>query len=237
MESNPTTPSAPRVLQTLAIVALAPSLGTIAALILWPGAVGGTIYALCKIVLYGLPAVIAWRTIQRTEVLAAAKRGCSRNALLFGFGSGLLVGILIIGCWWGGLRDTLDLTRLTEVVRSNGLNEKLPYLLAAIWLSLGNAFLEEFSFRWFVDTRLEMLGTGRVTTMLISGVIFTAHHVIVLGAYFNVLPTIFFSLGVFVGGVAWSWSRKHWQSLLPGWISHGLLDMAIFFVGWQMLFG
>ena len=226
-----------RTLLLLVVVAIAPSLGTIAALILWPGPVGGAIYALCKVVLYGVPAVIAWRTLRWSDVSTAASRGFSRSGVVFGLSTGVLVGGIMLGGWWGGLREALDLTRLSEVVTGNGLNERVPYLLAVIWLSLGNSLLEEFVFRWFVDTRLARLGVRGIPIFLISAAIFTAHHILVLGAYFDLAPTIVFSLGVFIGGFAWSWSRSRWESIVPGWISHAMVDGAIFLVGWQMLFG
>lgn len=226
-----------RTLLILVVVALAPSLGTIAALILWPGPIGGTIYAGCKVILYGVPAVVAWQTVRKNDVLTAWKRGVSRSGVLFGVGTGVLIGGIILGGWWGGLRDALDVGRLSDVVTDNGLNEPLPYLLAVLWLSIGNSLLEEFVFRWFVDTRLAALGIRGVWVFMISAAIFTAHHILVLGAYFDVVPTIVFSLGVFIGGVAWSWSRSRWKSIVPGWISHAIVDGAIFLVGWQMLFG
>jgi membrane protease YdiL (CAAX protease family) len=45
------------------------------------------------------------------------------------------------------------------------------------------------------------------------------------------------SLGVFVGGLLWSWLLRRHGSLVPGYLSHILVDLAIFVVGASMLFG
>jgi len=225
-----------RTLWLLLIVAIAPSLGTLAALWWWKGAIGGTVYAACKIVLYGVPLVVAWRTISKSQVKMGIQSGLRRGPLLAGFGSGLLIfGVVLVG-WFGFLQGRLDTSALMDVVEANGLRSPGRYLAMALWMSFGNALAEEFVFRWFVDSRLERLGVPLVLAVPLSALIFTAHHVLVLAAYFAVLETVLFSRGVFLGGVLWSLMLRRWGSLLPVWISHALVDLVIFLVGWTMLF-
>jgi hypothetical protein len=65
-----------------------------------------------------------------------------------------------------------------------------------------------------------------------------AHHVIVLGVY---LPGRFvsralpFSLAIAVGGAVWAWLYGRADSLYPSWLSHLLVDAAIFVIGWDLL--
>ena len=87
----------------------------------------------------------------------------------------------------------------------------------------------------FVDGRLDRLAIPRFLILPISAFIFTAHHVIVLAAYFDPLMVVLGSCGVFIGGLLWSWSLRRWGSLLPGWISHAIVDIAIFIVGASMI--
>ena len=225
-----------RTLGLLLVVAIAPSLGTLAALWWWKGAIGGMVYASCKVVLYGVPLVVAWRPISKSQVKNGIRSGLRRGPLLAGFGSGLLIfGVVLVG-WFGFLQDRLDTSALMEVVEANGLRSPGRYLAMALWMSFGNALAEEFVFRWFVDSRLEALGVPLILAVPLSALIFTAHHVLVLAAYFGAVETILFSLGVFVGGVLWSLMLRRWGSILPGWISHALVDLVIFLVGWTMLF-
>ena len=45
-----------------------------------------------------------------------------------------------------------------------------------------------------------------------------------------------FTLGVFLGGCAWSWLYLRYRSIWPGYISHIIADIAVFGVGWMILF-
>ena len=40
---------------------------------------------------------------------------------------------------------------------------------------------------------------------------------------------------MFIGGLVWSWTLLRWNSLLPGWISHALVDVAVLVVGASIL--
>ena len=221
----------------LLVVAIAPSIGAVSALWLWPGSIGGGIYVACKCILYGIPAVVAWKSVDGRSVLQGIKRGLAPVPLAFALGSAVLFGGVVLLAWNLYFRESLDLSNLKAVVAESGLDRPAAYLLMALWLSTGNALLEEFVFRWFVDSRLRLLGTPIVAAIALSGFIFTAHHILVLAAYFPVGPTIIFSMGIFIGGVCWSLALRRWHSLMPGWISHAFVDMAVFLVGWQMLFG
>jgi membrane protease YdiL (CAAX protease family) len=66
---------------------------------------------------------------------------------------------------------------------------------------------------------------------------FTAHHVIALAAQFNWGVTLLGSLGVFSGGAAWSWLYLRYRSIWPGYISHAMVDVAIFVIGYGLIFG
>jgi membrane protease YdiL (CAAX protease family) len=41
---------------------------------------------------------------------------------------------------------------------------------------------------------------------------------------------------VFIGGVAWSWCFLRFRSILPGYLSHVIVDIAVLVVGWVLLF-
>ena len=72
--------------------------------------------------------------------------------------------------------------------------------------------------------------------VVLSSIFFTLHHVIALRAQLDVLPTILASLGVFVGGIAWSWCYLRYRSVWPGYLSHLIVDVTLLWIGWQMIF-
>ena len=224
-----------RTLGLLLIVACVPSIGALSALWIWPGTLGGALYAVCKIVLYGVPTIVAFQTVRRAKPFTGFLRGFKRAPVSFGVLSGLFIGGFILGLWYWVLSGNVDLARLLDVVRENGLDQPVKYWLFAAWLCIGNSLLEEFAFRWFIDSRLRILGLGPVVAMPISAVIFTMHHVIVLSAFFGPLIVVLGSAGVFMGGLIWSFSLMRWGTLVPGWISHALVDLAIIIIGASIL--
>ena len=109
------------------------------------------------------------------------------------------------------------------------------YLAFAAYLTLVNSLLEEYVWRWFVQSRCALL--MRPTAAIGSAALFfTLHHVIALRAYLGWGATLAASLGVFVGGALWGWMYQRYRSVWPGFISHALVDAAIFTVGWSLLF-
>ena len=73
--------------------------------------------------------------------------------------------------------------------------------------------------------------------MAVSSLAFTAHHVLVLGFYFGRLwwPTVIFSLAVAIGGVFWAWLYQKSGSLYGPWLSHALVDAALFLIGYDLI--
>ncbi len=120
-----------------------------------------------------------------------------------------------------------------------GIGAPLRFVLFAGYLILVNSLLEEYVWRWFVFRKCEALlprGRGGMAVLL-SAVLFTLHHVIALRAQFDWLPAILASLGVFLGGVAWSWCYLKYRSVWPGYLSHLIVDVTLLWIGWQLIFG
>ena len=60
--------------------------------------------------------------------------------------------------------------------------------------------------------------------------------VIVLAAQFNWPIVLLGSLGVFIGGAAWSWLYLRFRSIWPGYLSHAIVDAALFIIGYWLIF-
>jgi membrane protease YdiL (CAAX protease family) len=73
--------------------------------------------------------------------------------------------------------------------------------------------------------------------VLASAAIFTLHHVIALNVYLDAPLTALASAGVFIGGATWSWCYLRYRSIWPGWLAHAGADVAIFALGWHIVFG
>jgi hypothetical protein len=140
--------------------------------------------------------------------------------------------------------------RLAEM----GVQKLAIYAAVGLFYSLIHSLLEEYYWRWFVFGQLRQwlssrspvspkLGTesrrdsATWTAIAISSLAFMAHHVIVLGTYFGwVSPwTYLFSIATAIGGAFWAWLYQRSGSIYGPWISHLLLDAAIFGVGYDLM--
>jgi membrane protease YdiL (CAAX protease family) len=214
------------------IAAPAPSLGAAAAFYLAPGAAGNALYALGKAILYGLPLLWLWRVDRAPLSLSPAKRG----GLGVGAGIGLLVGGGIVAAYALFFRETIDGQALRDIGERVGFATRGRYLLAAAYLILVNALLEEYAFRWFLYTRCRRVFPSGVA-LVVAALLFTAHHVLVLRAFFDWPFVLLGSGGVFAGGLLFTWCYKRYRSVWPGYLCHALADVGVLAVGWDLLFG
>jgi membrane protease YdiL (CAAX protease family) len=119
-----------------------------------------------------------------------------------------------------------------------GMTTPVRYLLFAVPFCLGHSLLEEYYWRWFVFGNLQRW-IPVWPAIVLSSLAFMAHHVVILFVYFPgrfwsaAMP---FSLCVAVGGAVWAWLYHCTKSLYAPWVSHAIVDIAIFAVGFDMIF-
>jgi membrane protease YdiL (CAAX protease family) len=194
-------------------------------------------YALGKVVQFGFPVlVLALGGGPWPRPLLPRRAG-----LGIGLGFGLLVAGLMLGVYFRVLCDSPVLARTALEVRHKleqvGMDTPARYAALACFYVVGHSLLEEYYWRWFVFGRLRGL-VRRGPALALSSLAFAAHHVVVLYVY---LPGRFwsavvpFSLGIAVGGAVWAWLYDRTGTLYPSWLSHLLVDGAIFVIGWDML--
>jgi hypothetical protein len=154
------------------------------------------------------------------------------------FGAAVLVAILVGYHVWLGPAGLLDSAgeAITKKLAGFNLGSNSRYLVLAAFYALLHSLLEEYYWRWFVFGQLRRLARPGAA-IAVSSLGFMGHHVIVLGVYFGWASpaTVVFSLGAAVGGAYWAWLYHRSGSLLGPWLSHLLVDAAIFAVGYQLL--
>jgi len=159
---------------------------------------------------------------------------------------GLAFGILVFGgmlaIYFGILKPAGSLDFAAPAIQQKlvgfGLVTTTRYAAFGVVISLLHSALEEYYWRWFVFGRLRDRIAPTWAAMIASAA-FTGHHVVILGRYFGWLSPgqVLFSLGVFVGGVIWCAMYHRSRSLYGPWISHALIDAAIFVVGYDLTLG
>jgi len=221
-----------RALVALALLAPVPSIGIWAAMVAAPGPVGKAVFFAAKLWLLIFPA--AWYLlVEKGKPSWSPPR---RGGMAAGVVSGLiLAAAIVIGAYLVGVQH-MDLAPLHAAVREMNLATPAAYLAGAAAWTLVNSLVEEYVYRWFFLRQCEVLLPPPVA-IIASAAIFTTHHVIALNQYLEPGFTALASAGVFIGGVVWASLYHRYRSIWPGWISHVLADMAVFGLGWWLLFG
>lgn len=224
-----------RPLLALALLVPAPTIGAAMALWIAPGPIGATIYSIAKVWLLALPLIWTLVVDRRTPQSAIRSRPPSIWAgMPIAAGLGALIAVVIIGLFFL-MRDHIDATNLRRTATEAGFGSPKTYILFGLYLCLVNALLEEYVWRWFTYRAAASIIPAALAVPL-SALFFTLHHILVLAAYFPVWLTTLTSLGVFIGGCTWSWCYARFHSVWPGYVSHAIVDVAILFVGWLLLF-
>lgn len=163
------------------------------------------------------------------------------TGLGLGIGFGLLVTVAMFGLYFAVCRDSAVFARtaaqLARKLGEAGLSSTAAFVGLAAFVVVVHSLLEEYYWRWFVFGRLRRL-LPLVPAVVLSSLAFMAHHVIVLNYYF---PDHFFeltvplSLGVAIGGGVWAVLYERTGSIYSPWVSHLIVDAAIFGIGWDLL--
>ncbi len=214
------------------MLAPVPSFGVVMAMIVAPGPVGKVVFAVGKIWLLVFPAVWYLLVEKGRPSWSPPRRG----GLAIGASSGVVLAVVIAAAAPLVGVAQMDLGPLRAAVRDMGLDSALSFLAGAASWTFLNSLIEEYVYRWFVLRQCETLMNGPAA-VLASAAIFTAHHVIAVSRYLDPMLTVLASAGVFAGGLVWSWLYLRYRSIWPCWLSHVLADVAVFGIGWWLLFG
>ncbi len=200
-------------------------------------------FSTCKVLQFSFP-VIAW-FVWRPDQDDGTERPKgwpieAAKGLLAGCASGLLIGALILAAyqWMLAPMGVMELPRqeANAKLREMGIQSVPVFFGLALFYSLIHSGLEEYYWRWFVFRRLQER-VALTLAIVISSLGFMAHHVIVLSRFFGWFSpwTLFFSLSVAVGGAIWAVLYWRYRSLLGPWISHLMVDAAIFLVAYLLV--
>ena len=231
-----------RALLALLLLVPAASLGTMAGLAWGPGTWWGqSLYALAKLYLLALPLFWLLRLDRQPLSLSPPRHG----GLLPGLALGLLMAALTLGAYAiARHHHWLSPANLKALAAKNHLTNPAIYFAFALWTTLVNALEEEYVWRWFVTEKsAELLAPFRIPHFALrilpaalAAACFTLHHALVLALYFPPAIVLLASLGVFLGGFLWSLLYLRYRSLWPAYLAHTLADLAIFVIGYHLIF-
>jgi uncharacterized protein len=217
----------------LGLLVPVPTLGVAASMLWWPGTpLGKALFIAAKLWLLILPTAW-WFVVERGRwSWSRPRRGGFGVATLLGLG---LAGIVTVAYLVGRPRGWIDADMVAEQAALTGLDHLGLYLVGALyWITL-NSLLEEYVWRWFVFRQFETL-LGSRPAVIASALGFTAHHVLALAGQFDVRTTVIGSVGVFIAGIVWSWLYLRYRSIWPCYVSHAIVDVAVFGIGYVLIF-
>ena len=217
----------------LVLVAIAPTVSVITGFALKAGIIAAFVFVFTKLWMFGLPALWYLNVEGGERSYSMPKEGGWTISVLLGMGMIFVIAIAYI--LLGDL--VLRSEDLHEILEPFGLT--VPWKLAIgilFWIFI-NSVLEEYVFRWFITSKLEQILGGKWRPILLSAGIFTLHHTIALAFFIDPLGNALASLGVFIGGVIFSWIYVQYRSIWVAWVAHALADVAIFAIAWQLIVG
>ena len=187
----------------------------------------------CKLWLLIAPAY--W--FLRVEGKEISRSPADKEGLAMGAITGLLMSAIIILMWYI-FGDTIDTEAMLAEMETTGLTDIRIYIAGMLYWIFLNSLLEEYVFRWFVTTKgIELFGS-EIAAIFLSAVLFTLHHAIALH-YFGFLwwQTIMASFGLLSAAAIWSWLYIRHKSIWVCWLSHAICDVAVFGIGYLLIFG
>jgi membrane protease YdiL (CAAX protease family) len=209
-----------------------PSLGVWAGMIAWPDqTLGKVLFFLAKVWLLALP--LAWHLIVEKRRISWSRPVQGGFGLAIGLAAAISVFIGVAYMTVGKL--LIDAKAIQAMGVDTGLSQRSTYLMGALYWVTVNSVLEEYVWRWFVVEKLEDF-LGSKTAIVCSALGFTLHHIVAMQIFLSPMVVALAAIGVFIGGAVWSWCFVRYRSIWPCYVSHAIVDVAVFGVGYHLLF-
>ena len=187
----------------------------------------------CKLWLLVAPAY--WYL--RVEGKEISRSPADKEGLVMAAITGILMSAIIV-LMWLIFGDTIDTDSMLAEMETTGLTDIRIYIAGMFYWIFLNSLLEEYVFRWFVTTKgIDLLGS-ELAAIILSARLFTLHHAIALH-YFGFVwwQTIMASFGLLSAAAIWSWLYIRHKSIWVCWLSHAICDIAVFGIGYFIIFG
>ncbi len=105
----------------------------------------------------------------------------------------------------------------------------------AVFISLANSLFEEYYWRAFLVSELRVWLGSAPLVCIVAGVLFGLHHAFAMGPLFDWPVLVLCVGGTMAAGAVWTWMRVRGNSILDCYVSHVLADLAIMWIGWDLL--
>jgi membrane protease YdiL (CAAX protease family) len=219
-------------LLALLLLVPAPTIGVLAGMVIAPEHLWGkTIFFATKLWILLIPALWFLAVEKGKFSFSKPRHG--------GFGVaaalGILISTIILIVYLTAGRLLIEPQTVRKMAENTGLANPSIYFAGAAYWILVNSVLEEYVWRWFVVKQCRAFMPAGAA-IAVSAMCFTLHHLIAMQVFFSWLVVAVASAGIFVGGVIWSWCYLRYESIWPGYLSHAIVDLAVFAIGYHLIF-
>ncbi len=209
-----------------------PTLSILFSLEISQGLSGNLVFILSKILMIGIPLYWYFKLEGRKFSWSPIK---NKKDLYIGIGFGIGMSAAM-GIAWMILGGNIDQEALKDLLEGSGLTNPIIFGSVVIYWIFVNSLLEEIVFRWFIFEKFEMK-LGSNYALFLSAAAFTLHHTIAMLYMFPVSLTILATIGVYVGGMMWSWLYLRYRSIWVVFASHAIVDVMMFSIAGAILLG
>ena len=173
----------------------------------------------------------------RVEGNAISRSPADKQGLIMGAITGIIMSVIIV-LMWLIFGSTIDADSMLAEMETTGLTDIRIYIAGMFYWIFLNSLLEEYVFRWFVTTKaVDLLGSD-IAAIILSASLFTLHHALALHLFgFIWWQTIMASFGLLSAAAIWSWLYIRYKSIWVCWLSHAICDVAVFGIGYLIIFG
>ena len=189
-------------------------------------------FSSCKVWIFLVPTI--WYL--KVEKKPISKNSPTKEGIVWGLITGILMSLIIVITWFL-FNETLDIDGMVDILQSKGLDDINLYIIGMFYWIFINSLLEEYVFRWFITTKSSELFRSDVIGIIFSAAMFTLHHAIALYLFgFIWWQTIIACFGLLSAAAIWSWLYVRFRSIWVCWLSHAICDVAVFGIGYTILF-
>lgn len=107
-------------------------------------------------------------------------------------------------------------------------------IITGLYTIIINSIIEEYFFRGFIFQGLLKQGWIK-GAYFFSSILFAIYHVSIFKTWFNMSLMFVMLVGLFAGGLIFSFFVKKTESILASWFIHLSADLAIVIIGFKML--
>ncbi len=189
-----------------------------------------------KALMIALPLVI-WRWSRRGRKEVLKQVGWQRTTLLPGVLTGAGLSALVLAAYYFVLPNMIDFGPVAQELagKLDSLGMRQYYWLMAVVVSVMNASLEEYYWRAFLLGEFFERIPSRLLACVLCGGLFGLHHVFALLCVGSAGLVALGAGATIVAALVWGYLRVKGYSIFDCYLSHLMVDFAVFWVGYDMI--